>query len=270
MDAVPVPSAARPTTTPSATTPGSRPRIGVLRSEGRAVAAAAIGRGRRSDPVLAGSGGPAGNARLTAWTGLVLLVLFLAELVTLLDVRGLLGWHVALGVLLIPPALLKTASTGWRILRYYTGSRPYRTAGPPPLLLRVLGPLVVAATLALLGSGVLLILLGDAGSRTPLVTLLGRRVDWVTVHQGLFVVFAVVTGLHVLARLVPALGLISARVRARTDLPAQVPGGRSRLALLAGTLAVAGLVTALLLPLAGGWHDDRHGFDGRPGFSRHS
>ena len=76
--------------------------------------AEAAGKGNRSDPVLPTTGGPAGNARLTAWTGLLLLVLFLAEVVTLLDVRGLLSWHVVLGTLLVPPALLKTASTGWR------------------------------------------------------------------------------------------------------------------------------------------------------------
>jgi hypothetical protein len=50
--------------------------------------AEAAGRRRRADPVLAGAGGPAGNARLTAWTGLVLLALFGAELVTLVDVSG--------------------------------------------------------------------------------------------------------------------------------------------------------------------------------------
>src|SRR5437660_12665963 len=94
------------------------------------------GRAHRDDAALPGTGGPAGNARLTAWTGLVLLVLFVAELVTLLDVHGLISWHVALGVLLIPPALLKTASTGWRIVRYYSGNRPYRQAGPPALFLR--------------------------------------------------------------------------------------------------------------------------------------
>src|SRR5438309_11249472 len=121
----------------------------------------AAGRSHRQDGVLPRTGGPAGNARLTAWTGVILFVLFVAELVTLLDVRGLISWHVALGVLLIPPALLKTASTGWRILRYYTGSRPYREAGPPPLFLRILGPLVVAATLALLGTGLVLIALGE-------------------------------------------------------------------------------------------------------------
>ncbi|HEY9484617.1 MAG TPA: hypothetical protein VIR00_16810 [Micromonosporaceae bacterium] len=53
-------------------------------------------------------------------------MLFGAELVTLVDVRGWIDWHIVIGVLLIPPALVKTASMGWRIVRYYTGSRPYR------------------------------------------------------------------------------------------------------------------------------------------------
>ena len=66
----------------------------------------ATGLGRREDPVLPVTGGPAGNARLTAWTGVVLLVLSLAELVTLLDVRGLISWHIVIGTLLLPPALL--------------------------------------------------------------------------------------------------------------------------------------------------------------------
>ena len=136
-----------------------------LRDAGAEALETAIGRGHRTDPVLPRSGGPAGNASLTAWTGLVLLVLFLAELVTLLDVRGLISWHVALGALLVPPALLKTATTGWRIARYYAGSAAYRTAGPPPLALRLLGPLVVLSTLAVLGSGVALVLVGETSSR---------------------------------------------------------------------------------------------------------
>ena len=235
-----------------------------LRTEAEVVVAEAIGRGHRHDPVLPGTGGPAGNARLTAWTGLVLLVLFVAELVTLLDVRGLISWHVALGVLLIPPALLKTASTGWRILRYYTGHRPYREAGPPPLLLRVLGPLVVAATLALLGSGIVLIALGEQRSRSS--GLLG--VGWVEIHQGMFVVFGVVAGLHVLARLVPALALTSRKVGSRVGLPAGVSGGVGRLALVLAALAVAGLATALLLPLAADWSHGEDHFR-PPGFSAH-
>jgi len=72
----------------------------------------AADRGPRRDPVRPGSGGPAGNAQLTAWLGLTLLVLFLAELVTLLNVRGLITWHLTFGLLLIPPALAKIATTG--------------------------------------------------------------------------------------------------------------------------------------------------------------
>lgn len=119
---------------------------------------AAAGRYHRDDPTAPGNGGPAGNARLTAWTGLLLLVLSLAELVTLINVGGLIGWHIVIGVLLVPPALLKTASTGWRIVRYYRGNPDYRHAGPPPMLLRILGPGVVLSTLGLLASGLMLIL----------------------------------------------------------------------------------------------------------------
>lgn len=83
--------------------------------------AEAVGQTRRADPVLPGTGGPAGNALLTAWTALVLLVASVAELLTLVNVNGLLSWHVAIGALLVPPALMKTTSTGWRTARYYTG-----------------------------------------------------------------------------------------------------------------------------------------------------
>src|SRR5436309_13379598 len=97
--------------------------------------ATTTGHEHRHDPVLQHTGGPAGNARLTAWTGIVLLPLFLAETVTLVSVGHLISWHIAMGALLVPPALLKTASTGWRITRYYTGDRRYVEAGPPPFLL---------------------------------------------------------------------------------------------------------------------------------------
>ena len=222
--------------------------------------ATALGREHRADPVLPRTGGPSGNARLTAWTGLLLLVLFIAELVTLLDVRGLIGWHLALGVLLVPPALLKTATTGWRVVRYYTGSESYRVAGPPPMLLRVLGPLVVLTTLALLGTGVALVVVGDVGTRTTLLTVLGQRVDWLTLHQGAFVVWAVATGLHVLGRTLPAWQL------ARNSA-ARVPGtGPRGLAVLAS--AVVGLAcVAVVLQHSGGWREHA---DLRPDHARHA
>lgn len=219
--------------------------------------AEALGQERRVDPVAAGSGGPAGNARLTAWTGLVLLALCLAELLTLLDVRGLISWHVAIGALLGPPALLKTASTGWRMVGYYRGAPAYRQAGPPPLLLRLLGPLVVISTLGLIGSGVLLVLLGQASSRTALLTVLGFRVDWITLHQGAFVVWGAATGLHVLGRILPAVEIAAGRAAQ------QVPGRFARTSVLVLVLAAAIVSAVVLVGVTGTWsreHDLRHGF----------
>lgn len=206
---------------------------------------AAVGRSHRDDPVLPGSGGPAGNARLTAWTGAVLLVLFLIELATLLNVTGLIGWHVVVGVLLVPPALFKTGTTGWRILRYYRRSSVYRQAGPPPMMLRVLGPLVVAGTLALLGSGLALLALGQDASLRPFLTVLGYQVSALTVHQASFIVWAVVTGLHTLGRLVPATRLLTGRV--------VVPGAVARIAGLLGVAVIAALAAVLIYGVSTSW-----------------
>lgn len=214
------------------------------------VVAEATGRDSRHDPVLPGTGGPAGNARLTAWTGAVLLVLFLVELVTLLDLGGLIDWHIVVGTLLVPPALIKTGSTGWRILRYYTRRQPYRAAGPPPMMLRVLGPLVVLFTLAVLGSGLALVALGPDASRTPFWQVVGHPVSAMTLHAGTFVLWGVVTGVHTLGRLVPALRIIAGRDAGR------VPGGVRRGGLLGMAVVVAGVAAVLVLGLSGAWLSD--------------
>ena len=76
--------------------------------------------------------GVAGNARLTAANAavlLVLLVLLAAEGVTILRVHRLLLPHVFIGVVLIPPVLLKVASTTWRFARYYSGAPAYWRRG---------------------------------------------------------------------------------------------------------------------------------------------
>ena len=98
------------------------------------------------------------NARLTGTTAAVLLVLLAVEGVTVLRVRALLTPHVFIGMLLMPPVLLKIGSTGWRFVRYYRGSPAYRRKGPPATLLRLLGPVVVILTVVLLASGVALVL----------------------------------------------------------------------------------------------------------------
>ncbi len=211
--------------------------------------AEATGQERRHDPVLPRTGGPAGNAALTAWTGLVLLVLSAAEVLTLVDVRGLISWHVAVGALLVPPALMKTATTGWRVLRYYLGHAPYVEAGPPPMVLRLLGPLVVVSTLGLLGSGILLVLLGQDTSQQNIVTALGLGVSWVSVHQGFFAVWCVATGLHLLGRIVPAL-----RISFGPERVTRLPGTWVRAALVVACAVLAVALAVTLVHADGSWH----------------
>ncbi len=226
------------------------------------VVGTAVGRAQRADPVLPHTGGPAGNARLTAWIGLGLLIAFLAELVTLLDVTGLISWHIVIGVLLVPPALVKTATTGWRILRYYTGNRAYRQAGPPPLLLRLLGPVVVLTTLTVLGSGLVVIAVGPDATFTPLLTVAGQQISWLTLHQVTFIAWGVATGLHVLARTVPAARL----ALASENRPTRVAGTLARSLTLLATVIVAIVAVIVILRLSGAWTGgDLHRFHPRPG-----
>lgn len=104
--------------------------------------------------------GVVGNERLTALVSLVLLVLIIVELVTSAFLRLWLPAHTVVGVLLAGPLLVKTGSTGWRFLRYYTRVPAYVRRGPPPLVLRVLGPVLLVTTLVMVGSGIGLVVTG--------------------------------------------------------------------------------------------------------------
>jgi hypothetical protein len=226
----------------------------------------AIGQTRRHDPVLPETGGPAGNARLTAWTGLVLLALIAVELVTLVNVSGLISWHIFVGTLLLPPALLKTGSTGWRIVRYYRHQPDYRRAGPPPMLLRILGPAVVASTLGVLLSGVALILFDRSQDRRVLFAALGQPVTALRIHQGLFLIWIVVVALHVLGRFVPALELtLTSRSKS-----GPVDGRNRRGLALIVSLALGLLAASVVLASSTQWtsgHGDRHRFSHAAGYS---
>lgn len=222
-----------------------------------AVVAEAIGRGDRVDPNLPRTGGPAGNATLTSWTGLLLLALILAELITLLDVTGLIRWHVGVGILLTALVGVKIATVCWRILRYYTRSEPYRRAGPPPLVLRILGPLVIVSTLGVLGTGITLIVIGSAAAKRGLITVFGQSINAEDFHQFFFVVFAVAVGLHLLARFVPALRR-TARVRETDGEKAPVAGRYARITVLSAAILAAVIALILILPSVSGWQDDDH------------
>jgi hypothetical protein len=185
--------------------------------------------------------GATGNTRLTAATGMVLLVLLAIEGVTILSVRQMLTLHVVVGALLVGPVLLKSGSTLYRFARYYTKAHPYRRQGPPPAPLRVIGPLVILSTLALLGTGVALILVGPTGSGLLL-----------TAHQAAFWVWFGLMSVHVLGH------VIEAAVLSWRDLRASWTGPDARwrrwrmvavvLALMVGVGAAAALV-----PSAGTW-----------------
>jgi hypothetical protein len=182
---------------------------------------------------------PRGNQRLTAMTGAVLLLLFIAECLTLLSLGNLLTLHVFLGMLLIGPVSLKICSTLWRFTRYYTRSAPYVRRGPPHLLQRVTGPFVILTTVAVLGSGVALVLTGPGNG------------PWHSIHRLSFLAWVVVILIHLASYLPKLPGMLSSRSadRARHVLAASV----TRWLLLAGSLA-GGLVLAFLTyHLSGSW-----------------
>jgi hypothetical protein len=169
------------------------------------------------------------NARLTGSMGAALLVVFAAEGLTILfGVRSNLSAHVFLGVLAVPPIAVKLACTGHRFLRYYRGDPRYVRKGPPPWLLRVLGPLVIATTVAVVATGIADLLLGPSHGLTR----------W---HKlSFFAWFAAMT-IHVLGHLVETPALATADWRRPTRA---LTGSLARRMVVVGTL-VAGTALAL-------------------------
>jgi hypothetical protein len=185
-------------------------------------------------------GGPAGNEVLTSAAAAVLTLLLVAEGVTILDMGGLRTPHMFVGMLLIPPVLVKLGSTGYRFTRYYLGARPYREKGPPFLPLRLLAPILVAATLAVFASGVVLLI---DGHKSDLV---------LEIHKVTFIVWGVVFAVHFLwylPRMVRSLGSDWTAARRR-----ELPGSGQRLALLVGATAAGIALAVVLLSTIRAWH----------------
>ena len=184
--------------------------------------------------------GPEGNERLTAMTGALLLVLFAAEGLTILSIHRLLTVHFFLGMLLIGPVALKIASTGYRFVRYYTGTAPYVAKGPPAPLLRLLGPLVVITSTAVIGTGVALAFTGPQPGL------------WLLAHKAAFVLWFGMMTIHVIAYAprLPRL-LLSGQVRGRAR--AALGGRAARWVLLAGSVAGGLVIAAATLHLASRW-----------------
>lgn len=179
-------------------------------------------------------GGVEGNARLTGATGVVLLVLLAVEGVTLLGVRQHLSLHVFVGMLVLPPVLVKIGATTWRFARYYAGSPAYRRKGPPPMVLRLLGPVLVVLTLVLLSSGILLVLAPH---------LAGDQVLFV--HKVSFILWFGVMTIHVLGHLAETARLAPLDLVRRTR--AQVAGASARQWTIVASLVVGAVIGVVML-----------------------
>jgi hypothetical protein len=207
--------------------------------------------GRTRDGIFAG--GPEGNERLTVVTGALLIVLLAGLGVTIVFIGRLLWWHLFLGMALIGPVVLKVGSTSYRFMRYYSAEPRYRRKGPPPPILRMLGPVLVGLTAIVFATGVALLLLGPSSRGTLLL-----------VHKVSFICWVVVTVVHIAGHL-PELARfqrVSTRTRAElNDLRATLPGfggaaeapltgsipGSGARWLSVGTAVALGLVLAALL-----------------------
>ena len=174
--------------------------------------------------------GPAArNRRLTALAGILVYALLVAIAVTTINIRSFLIAHYLVGFLLLPPVILKLGGTGYRFLRYYSGSEPFRLAGAPPLLLRFLvAPLLVASTTAVFATGLELWLFGlQFGS------------VWISAHTLSAVIMLVAVGAHLLAHM-----------RLSADVLVDEVAARREAVLSPGSLAVASLVCGAVLAAA--------------------
>jgi hypothetical protein len=187
------------------------------------------------------TGGVTGNARLTGAVAVALLVLLAAEGVTIPFIGQLLGPHIFIGLLLIPPVALKMASTGYRFTRYYTGDEPYVRKGPPPALLRVLAPGVVLTTLAVFGTGVALLFAGP-----PSNTL-------IFAHKLSFIAWVALMALHVLGHVLELPRLASADWRRSGPREARLAGAGMRASLLAAAIVAGVALGFLALSVGKSW-----------------
>ena len=185
------------------------------------------------------------NARLTATNAAVLIVLLAAEGATILRVRQLISPHVFLGMVLIPPVLLKIGSTGYRFVRYYRGAPAYLRKGAPPLVLRLLGPAIVILTLVLLASGVALLFAGPAWSHELLF-----------VHKASFVLWFFAMTVHVLGHLAEVARIAPRDWLRRTRR--DVSGAGTRRWLIAASLVVGALLGLATLSRIAPWLASAH------------
>jgi hypothetical protein len=216
-------------------------------SHGRTSAEAASGGSKRTRAERLTGGGTNGNERLTAVVGATLIVLLAVIGVTILRIGQLLSVHLFVGMLLIPPVLLKLSSTGYRFVRYYTANPRYRAKGPPEWPLRLIAPLVVLSTLVVFVSGVVLLFVGPSA-----------RATWFPIHKYSFFVWVAFMAIHVIGHL-PSMPKVLRADYSRhaaydhEDLGGDVTGRVGRVLALSGALVAGAVLAILVIPEFGPW-----------------
>ena len=187
-------------------------------------------------------GGTDGNEHLTTVTGAILIVLLAVIGFTIPQLRQFIWLHLFVGMLLFGPVLLKMASTGYRFIGYYAGSAAYRVKGPPELILRLIGPVVVISTVAVFATGVALLIVGPQ-----------HRDPWLLLHKVSFIVWGVFMSLHVLGHL-PAIARAMGIGTRRDAEPAEmIPGAAGRWIALSGALVAGAVLAIVLIPEFSAW-----------------
>jgi hypothetical protein len=185
--------------------------------------------------------GTDGNERLTALSAAVLFVLLALEGITIVSLGTLLTPHMFVGVLLIPPILLKLGSTGYRFVRYYTHDAAYRAAGPPVAPLRILAPLLIILTVVVFASGVALAVAGSPHGSTLFA-----------VHKLSFVAWIIIAAIHILYYLLRVPRLVGADLH-RPPEPRGAAHRGLRFAAVAGALVVGLGLAIAFVPTAHTW-----------------
>jgi hypothetical protein len=168
------------------------------------------------------------------------LILLAVEGVTVVQIRPLLTVHVFVGMLLVPPVLVKMSSTIWRFAKYYLGSPDYREKGPPMAILRVLGPFVALLTIVLFASGIVL-LLGPQSLQSQMQLI----------HKASFILWFIFMTVHVLGHLGDTARLATKDWTSRAQRA--VAGSSLRRYVIAASLVVGVILAFVTIPHVGPW-----------------
>ncbi len=178
------------------------------------------------------------NSRLTTLNGALLFILLGLVGLTIPLIRKALWLHIFLGMLIVPPILLKLATTGYRFMSYYMKRPAYKRRGPPPIILRLLAPFVVVLTVVVIASGIALVLVP-----------ISDRPNFLFIHKASFVLWFGSMTIHVLGHIIETLQVSVEEWLGKGP----IRGFWFRLSLVFSAAIVGVLVALWFLPYGNGW-----------------